>query len=582
MSVVHVAVPMLRGRSKFKLEKGRRWSVIEHLMLDAVAEEPASAAELSIKSKLPRRIVVEAFIRLMRVGWVEITPGTDGPIFRATNSGLVQADAAEMRAATVLLYRWMAFSVDRVAGSVFRGREVLVRSRNKIEVPEGEPLIFLEPSERHSTEDMSEIYSALENEEEVILGTVSLPEPLYKGYAVFTVRDGTIDSLSGRAREGLKATILEAAVAAGAAPAPVSAGAVPATVGSASKPERHPVEALFDHDDLVLDGAGHRTALENILGRARQKVLIHSTFVTPDGWNVTLPMLLGAASRGVKVQLFWGQSDDAKGNSSSRDACEALRTAIAAAGRSEDVIVHPFTTGSHAKLVIADDGRGIWSAVVGSCNWLSTDFDSFEASFNMRDPAIVGEMISHLAMLSVGSDGIWNRTAGELTVLGRRIASSPRPAGRTGKVRVLLAPDHADLVLDARDRSIRRMLVTSHRFGIAGKPMTILPALTAAQTKDVAVSLYYGRPTGRLSGADAAELSIEMKRAGVDIRPVHRPRLHAKVLAWDDDALAVTSLNWLSADPSETSLRSEIGVFVEMNKLADSFVRRFEHAKAIS
>jgi cardiolipin synthase A/B len=124
------------------------------------------------------------------------------------------------------------------------------------------------------------------------------------------------------------------------------------------------------------------------------------------------------------------------------------------------------------------------------------------------------------------------------------------------------------------------MFVASHRLGTAAKPMTILLALTAAKTKGVAVSLYYGRPTGRFSGADAAQLAIEMKRGGVDIRPVHRPKLHAKVLTWDDDALAVTSLNWLSADPSETSLRSEIGIFVEMNKLADGFIRRFEHALA--
>jgi cardiolipin synthase A/B len=97
MSIVHVVVPMLRGRRRFKVEKGRRWSVIEHLMLDAVADEPASAAKLSLKSNLPRRIVVEAFIRLMRVGWVEIMPGVDGPIFRTTKSGLVQADSDELR-----------------------------------------------------------------------------------------------------------------------------------------------------------------------------------------------------------------------------------------------------------------------------------------------------------------------------------------------------------------------------------------------------------------------------------------------------------------------------------------------------
>lgn len=581
MTVVHVAVPMLRGRSRFKLEKGRRWSVIEHLMLDAVVDEPASAAELSVRSKLPRRIVVEAFIRLMRVGWVEIAPGADGPIFRATNSGLVQADAAEMRAATVLQNRWMAFSIDRVAGSVFRGREVVVRSKAKIEVPDGESVIFLEPSERHSAADMGEIFAALENEDEVILGTVSLPEPLFKGYAVFAVRDGVVDSLPGRARDGLTTAILKAAGKTGAAPAPAVSDTLIAEASPLSKSERRTVQALFDNDDLILDGAGHRSAFEAIMGRARQKALIHSTFVTADGWNVALPMLLGAASRGVKVHVLWGQADDASGNSSSRDACEALRAAVAEAGRSDDIVVHPFTTGSHAKLVIADDGEGAWSAVVGSCNWLSTDFNAFEASLRMRDPAIVGEMIRHLAMLAVGSDGIWNSSAGELTALGRRIAAAPRPTGRTAAVRILLAPDHADLVLDARDRSERRMVVASHRFGIAGRPMIILPALTAAQTKGVAVSLYYGRPTGRLSGADAASLAIEMNRAGVDIRPVHQPRLHAKVLAWDDDALAVSSLNWLSADPSETALRSEIGIFVEMNKLADGFVRRFEHARDI-
>jgi cardiolipin synthase A/B len=280
----------------------------------------------------------------------------------------------------------------------------------------------------------------------------------------------------------------------------------------------------------------------------------------------------------VSVQVFWGHDDDANGNSSSREACDALRAAISAEGRADDIVVHPFTTGSHAKLLIADDGQGGWTAVVGSCNWLSADFESFDASLHMRDPEVVGELIGHLAALSVGPDGIWNRTAGDLTVLGRTVKCLPQPAGRVARIRTLLAPDHADLVLDARDRSIRRMLVASHRIGITGRPMTIVPALSAAQTKGVAVSLYYGRPTGFLSAADAAGLAIEMKRKGVDIRPIHQPRLHAKVLAWDDDALAVTSLNWLSADPSESAYRREIGFLVEMNKLADTFMRRFDHA----
>ena len=112
--------------------------------------------------------------------------------------------------------------------------------------------------------------------------------------------------------------------------------------------------------------------------------------------------------------------------------------------------------------------------------------------------------------------------------------------------------------------------------------MVILPALAAAHAKQVKSELYFGRPTGVLSGVDAAGLTAEFARKGVDIRPVHRPRLHSKTLAWDDDALAVTSQNWLSADPSEGALRREIGVFVELNKIADTFIRRFEHAKSIN
>jgi hypothetical protein len=51
------------------------------------------------------------------------------------------------------------------------------------------------------------------------------------------------------------------------------------------------------------------------------------------------------------------------------------------------------------------------------------------------------------------------------------------------------------------------------------------------------------------------------------------------VLGWDDDALAITSLNWLSADPSDAALYREIGVLVEAPRIADNFIRLFENAR---
>ena len=46
------------------------------------------------------------------------------------------------------------------------------------------------------------------------------------------------------------------------------------------------------------------------------------------------------------------------------------------------------------------------------------------------------------------------------------------------------------------------------------------------------------------------------------IRPVREPRVHAKLLAWDDDHVVVTSQNWLSADPGPADDRKEIGLYL--------------------
>jgi len=165
--------------------------------------------------------------------------------------------------------------------------------------------------------------------------------------------------------------------------------------------------------EIIIDGADHRTALEQALNRAREQVIIHSTFVSERAIPGALPLLVGAAAKGTTVHILWGQDDEKTSVSSSRRAAIALQEAIRDAARSEQVVVHPFTTRSHAKLLISDDGRGQWSAIVGSCNWLSSEFDSFETSIRVRDPVLVGQLIRHVAALSLGPPGVWNDLAKE-------------------------------------------------------------------------------------------------------------------------------------------------------------------------
>ncbi len=58
-----------------------------------------------------------------------------------------------------------------------------------------------------------------------------------------------------------------------------------------------------------------------------------------------------------------------------------------------------------------------------------------------------------------------------------------------------------------------------------------------------------------------------------------RARGNRPDLGWDDDCLAVTSFNWLSADPAEGAACREIGVLIEAPRIAEQFFRTFDNAR---
>jgi hypothetical protein len=94
----------------------------------------------------------------------------------------------------------------------------------------------------------------------------------------------------------------------------------------------------------------------------------------------------------------------------------------------------------------------------------------------------------------------------------------------------------------------------------------------------VAGQFYYGRTTGPLTGEASLELIRSYKSAGFEIKPIHRPRIHSKVLGWDDSDIAISSLNWLSADPSNALPYREIGIHVNAPRIAENFFTRFSNS----
>src|SRR5690606_6249995 len=157
------------------------------------------------------------------------------------------------------------------------------------------------------------------------------------------------------------------------------------------------------------------------------------------------------------------------------------------------------------------------------------------------DWRIVAAILDEFAELTRGGDGHWTELCGEIVLLAGKVRGScAESGGQSAQIAVVRGPEHGHYVREARDRAVRRLLVTSHRLGPATRAAVLVPAIAAVQDRGLEVKVYYGRPTGGVRSADASALTSVAAEQGVSIQAVREPRLHAKLLAWDDDFLLVT------------------------------------------
>lgn len=581
MSVVRVAVPVFKGKRKFFLEKGRPWSVVEQVFLVALVTQPATVDELARDAKVPRRLVLEALIRLMRAGWVELHQEAHGTVFSASATGAEVAGNEELPKIAKSMSRWMNFVVDRVTGTLYRTRELQPFERHVVERrAERERLVWLDANEIPGRADPSSMLSALFSDDERFLSMEQSGERLVERFAVVTVRNDQVEDLPPRAPNALTQAVLNAAAKATAEPRGERSPKVKVSIPIGGSDDASPacVKATFRSSDLILGGDSHRQLIVDALRKARQRVIVHSTFVAYDRLVELRPLILDAAKRGVVVDILWGENEDKDGMVSSRDATSTFRQDVERAGLSDVVRVQAFSTRSHAKLLVYDEPRtGDFFAVVGSCNWLASPFVAYEASARFSDPRVVAPLIQQIADLSCGPSGVWNSLTNELASLADAVRRRRLPAqGPSANVAIVLGAQHGHFVRHARDSAARRLFVTSHRLGAVTRPAIVVPAAAAVRDRGLEVAAYYGTQSGTVTSSQAATITRSSADMGVKINVVVEPRLHAKVLAWDDDNVLITSQNWLSADPDGSNPRSEIGVLIQGHGLAKHIIEHFE------
>jgi phosphatidylserine/phosphatidylglycerophosphate/cardiolipin synthase-like enzyme len=583
MSIVRVAVPLSRTSSQLTLNIGRPWSVIEHLILEATVRAPQSIGELEEGFCIPRQVIESSLIRLMRVEWIFMQP--TAPIrFATTPFGVRACVADRLPHVGKQVVRARSQLVERLTGHVFRKSELQYVHRADLVSEPGQPNIkILQPRLDQGMFCADEIVEvALEDNEELV-SIDSTPDHWPNRFALFEVSESHISGLpKDRPLDDLRAILLREARLFNPKQA---ARARHADQEAPSDPVWHRIN--FESADILVGGPQHGHALASILSCAKTHVVIHSTFLDPERFRDLIPSMIQAVKkRGIKIDILWGQEppDDLaspdqnprRRRLNAQEAAEELRKDPRVSAYSDRLRIHARSTHSHAKVIVADVAqKGQYIALVGSCNWLSSPFKSIEASIYLREPGIVRDVIQCLMRLCFTSAGGWEGLAGDLLAMRQRLRDQRASTLLNARATLVIGEAHNTQVLRARDKARRSILLTSNRLGRFFRPGALMPLAQACAPRTMQARIFYSLLQG-IRRADESQFMRDAAARNIRLRPIRNPKVHAKILAWDENSAVITSQNWLSADPGPCTLATELGVAVEAPWIAKILRERFD------
>lgn len=577
---IAIAIPVFRISCKVEIDKGRSWSVIEELLLWAIAREPKSITVLAEGCALPRQIVVAAIARLMRFRLVEVVLGGGGVAFRASEYGFsCLASGNTLPFFPKRQSRRVSFVIERASGCLFLNRDVRLLSRHRLdhERKAGTQirLVSIEgnggPSMSHQANlnRLSQVTARGWDEQIALVDgkTVSLRAD---EYMIVRVVDGTVRGLPESAGEALR-NIIDSAAA-----LPAGTNRVPVEYeGPIEKDESKSLSysCRFDPTDLIIGGSAQRIALLDLIANSYRRFIVHSTFLDAARFTDLADAIRTACRRGVTFDLVWGADEEEGGEKRNHKAASQ----IAALVREDKELrgrfkVHMRSTGSHAKILLTDTREQGWVAAVSSCNWFSSPFQSVELTAILRDQRVVADVATAMQYLA-GRRGVLDDLATEMYVTARDLRGGGQNGG-PANIRLVLGEAHDEVIREASGRAERRFIVGSNRLGSTARPGALMQGEVAAGRAGVSATVIYTQPSGPLKNRHARALAVEAAANGVRLVQTKKIPLHGKFVAWDDDNIVITSLNWASASCDADFPCGEIGVQINGGGIATDALSR--------
>jgi len=597
---IFVAVPFHYEQQRFKILRGQRWGAIDHLLLQAIVKKPVSAQGLSEASNLPKRLVVEMLIPLMKAGWLELTEVDRQFCFVSTPRGQAVATLEELPLEKEPITSVRQFIIDPCTAGCYRvgHRQQLFQLYNEKRLNEITPakgnliasLAFSKPYRAAHHADIFDCVSEGDEEAVAIDDTYIRISRDNIRYGLVSVDDSDrIGNAPPNLSEKLSEQILMAAqkkweeleVLGGSSNQQQELLVVR---GSEVSKTFTTLELSEDEVNLILGGDSHKRTFEGVLESARSRLVIHSTFINPSKLVSLKDKLFGLARKSVRVDILWGQvepgeSKDLQTYQDTRDSLNTLIEQAKAEGLDTLINVHVEPTGSHSKFMIFDDSIGDYSVILGSCNWLNSNFNLFEASVKVSSKSFASDMLRVSSTLSQGISRVSNLFSRELSTLANSVAKGVVQTNRklcrkSVKVKLVLKNEHYDLVRKARDEAEADIFVCSHRFSHIAQRPVILPLITSVSNSAVEAQIYYGCTSAGFSQDSVDALSSSIGEANISFEKIALPAVHAKILAWDSNNAVITSLNWLSASAHGNDY-DEIGIHLEGSGVADQVRAEF-------
>ncbi|MBN2990470.1 hypothetical protein JWR97_02390 [Pseudomonas cedrina subsp. fulgida] len=559
MKSIKVAVPSIKNRSRIYYDKGRQWSELEHLILESLSHNDYTATELERISCVPKSIIIECLSRLMRAGWIEIKSSHPTIKFSATLTGKIAADRADLPNSVIRLNKNINFIIDEISGTTFKNHEIQFYDHNRIKNLSN--VVKLNKPTNPPPYDPEELASIFLHDDEKIVGIDGIISRPFSGYAVFTVINDKIENQpSSMPRE------LEISILAAAKHIKQSTDSYDAVDPLYTAPKKNTQNSFSINEadfDVLLGAENHKNHLISILENSISRVFIHSTFIRSHCFEILLPQFRSASARGVKIFIYWGQEES--NDSTTLKSIIEIRKILEIEKLNQSIYISSRSTGSHSKLIISDSGpEGTFATAVGSCNWLSSPFNSFEGTTLINDAAANIHITNIFIRLITQNH--WGANTNELL----RAASEMQPyikadtSSQKSKITILTGSQHADMVLHVRDNVESELLITSNKLSAASKPTIIAPLTASIQNNpSIKINLLYGMNSGGFTKQESRDLGNNLSIIGLSLSAVNRPGLHAKIIAWDYNNLIISSLNWLSTTEIHPDSLHEIGIYIE-------------------